>query len=196
MKNTVLLVLSLSVALSAATPARAQQFYVADELLRLVPPAAGIALGEFGVPARHEFRERFAVMATSGLITVASTYGLKHMVVRERPDGSGFDSFPSGHASIAFWGAEIVREEYGWGWGAGAYAIATGVSALRLYHEKHWATDVLAGAGIGILSARIGYLLLPWERRIFGWDGTSQAMVAPSYNPRAGAVQVTFSKSF
>ena len=38
---------------------------------------------------------------------------------------------------------------------------------MRLYNERHWTTDVLAGAGIGILSARVGYWLLPWTSRIF-----------------------------
>lgn len=180
--------------LAPARPAGAQQVYVADEVLRLVPVAAGLGLGALGVPSQHDFRERLAVTVTSGAFVVGATYGLKYLVSRERPDGSGFDSFPSGHAAIAFWGAEIVRSEYGWGWGAGAYAIAGGVVALRLYHQKHWATDVLAGAAIGVVGARLGYLLLPWERRLFGWDET--AALVPSYNPRAGAVQLTFYKGF
>ena len=189
-RNMALVVLALCLAL----PARGQ--YVADEVLRLVPPAAGLTLGALGVPAEHPFRERAAVMATSGIVVAGSVYLLKQGVQRERPNGQGMDSFPSGHTAIAFWGAEIVREEYGWGWGAGAYAVAGGVAALRLYHQEHWATDVLAGAAIGVLGARIGYWLLPWERRLFGWDESARTAIVPTYAPRPGAVQLTFSRFF
>lgn len=189
-------VLMLAAVLRPAPCLRAQQVFVADEVLRLVPVTAGLGLGALGVPSQHDFKERLAVTVTSGAFVVGATYGLKYLVRRERPDGSGFDSFPSGHAAIAFWGAEIVRSEYGWGWGAGAYAVAGGVAALRLIHDKHWATDILAGAAIGFVGARLGYLLLPWERRLFGWDASSGNALLPSYNPRAGAVQVTFYKGF
>lgn len=175
---------------AATTPAS----FLADDLLRFVPAIAGLGLGEFGVEAEHPFVERLAVTATSGIAVIGSVYALKYLVHRERPYGQGMDSFPSGHTALAFWGAEIVREEYGWGWGIGAYTLATGVAILRVYHSQHWETDVLAGAAIGVLSARLGYLLLPWERRIFGWDATTT--IAPSYNPRAGAVQLNISKYF
>lgn len=176
--------------------ASSRPVFVADEVLRLVPPVAGLTLGALGVPAEHPFRERVAVMATSGAVVVGSVYALKYFVQRERPYAQGMDSFPSGHAAIAFWGAEIVREEYGWGWGAGAYAVATGVAVLRLCHQQHWETDVLAGAAIGVMGARLGYLLLPWECRVFGWDAASPTVVTPSYDPYLGALQLTLSKSF
>lgn len=174
-----------------------RSFFIEDEILRLVPPAAGLGLGLLGVEASHPFKERFVATATSGFFVVGSVYALKHFVDRERPLGERMDSFPSGHAAIAFWGAEIVREEYGWGWGIGAYAVAGGVAALRLYHNQHWPTDVLAGAAIGVLGARIGYWLLPWERRLFRWDQqSSQTVIHPTYSPRAGALQLTISKTF
>ena len=184
----------LLLTLLLAVPARGQ--YVLDDVLRWVTPAAGLTLGAIGVPAEHDIRDQILVMGTSGAVVLGSVYGLKHIVKRERPDGSDLKSFPSGHAAVAFWGAEVVREEYGWGWGAGAYALAAGVSVLRVYHQQHWETDVLAGAAIGILSARIGYWLLPWERRLFGWDEDDPSAVLPTYNPQAGAVQLTFSRYF
>ena len=187
----------------SVAPARAQlrssgqagNFY-AEDVLRFLPAAAGVGLGALGVEAEHPFRERVAATATSGLFVVGSVYALKHLVHRERPYGGSFDSFPSGHSAVAFWGAEIVREEYGWGWGLGAYAFAGGIAALRLYHNQHWATDVLSGAAIGFLCARAGYWLLPWERRVFGWDDSSLTMVYPSYSPHTGSVQLSLSKYF
>lgn len=53
-------------------------------------------------------------------------------------------------------GAELVRIEYGGWYGAGAYAVAAGVGFMRMYNGRHWLHDVVAGAGVGILSARIG----------------------------------------
>ena len=66
------------------------------------------------------------------------------------------------------------------------YVVASGIGVLRVWNERHWATDVLAGAGIGILSARVAYWLLPFERRLFGLDKKQKAsdMVAiPYYSP-------------
>ena len=194
MKRIALVVSTVFLLLGAALPARAQ--YITDDIVRFVTPVAGLTLGAMGVPVKHPFRERVAVMATSGAFVVGSVYGLKAIVHRERPDGLKNDSFPSGHTAIAFWGAEIVREEYGWGWGSGAYVLAAGVGALRIYHEQHWLTDVLAGAALGVLCARLGYLLLPWERRIFGWDMPDNLTILPTYAPGPGAVQLTVSKYF
>ena len=194
MKRIAVIAATVALLLGSAFPARAQ--YIADDVLRFVPPVAGLTLGAIGVPAEHPFRERAAGTATSGLAVIGSVYAFKALVHRERPDGSGMDSFPSGHSAIAFWGAEIVREEYGWGWGAGAYAIATGVGVLRVCHDRHWATDVLAGAAVGVLCARLGYLLLPWERHLFGWDIPDDLTIVPTYAPHLGAVQLTVSKYF
>lgn len=69
-----------------------------------------------------------------------------------------------------FTGAELMRIEYGNGIGLASYAVAVTVGALRIYNDRHWITDVFGGAAIGILSARIGYWLLPFERKLFGLD--------------------------
>lgn len=80
------------------------------------------------------------------------TYGLKYSVEERRPDGSGDDSFPSGHTAISFAGAEFIRKQYGWGWGAPAYAAASFVGWSRVHTQDHWSHDVAVGAAIGILS--------------------------------------------
>jgi membrane-associated phospholipid phosphatase len=82
----------------------------------------------------------------------AVTYGLKYSVEERRPDGSGNDSFPSGHTSISFAAAEFTRRQYGWAWGAPAYAAASFVGWSRVHTQDHWSHDVAVGAAIGILS--------------------------------------------
>ena len=77
-----------------------------------------------------------------------------------RPDGSACNSFPSGHTFVAFTGAEIIRREYGkeYPWIAVAgYTVAVLVGAMRIYNNRHWAGDVLAGAGLGMLSVTLTY---------------------------------------
>lgn len=83
--------------------------------------------------------------------TELATYSLKYSINSERPNGSG-QSFPSGHTSIAFAGAEFIRKQYGWWWGVPSYLAASYVGWSRVETKNHWTTDVVAGAAIGILS--------------------------------------------
>jgi len=139
-----------------------------DNVLRFIPSAAYLGIGFIpGVRTKHNFRDRLLVFATSHVAMAAMTYGLKYAVNEPRPFDSGGRSFPSGHVALSFTGAELLRAEYGTWYGVGGYAVAATVAFLRLYNTRHWLHDVVMGAGIGILSARIGYWLLPWEKKLF-----------------------------
>lgn len=127
-----------------------------DDQLQYLPMAGSLLVGCFGVDARHTFVERALITATSYVTLGVLTKGLKICVDETRPEFDTDDSFPSGHAARAFMGAELARIEYGNWYGLGAYTIATGVGLLRMYNGRHWFHDVVAGAGIGILSARVG----------------------------------------
>jgi len=90
----------------------------------------------------------------SFLTTMAATYTLKLTVDRERPNGGNM-SFPSGHTSAAFSGAAFIQMRYGWLYGSMAYAGAAYVGWSRVVTDNHYPEDVIAGAGIGIISAAI-----------------------------------------
>ena len=154
-----------------------------DNYLQYLPAAATLGLEYVGAKAKHPIVERVAATATAYVAMTLMVNATKYTVKEKRPDSGSRNSFPSGHTATAFVGAELVREEYGNGYGACAYTIATGVAVLRLYNDRHWLNDIIAGAGTGILAARIGYWLLPWERKVFGM-GKSKAAVAvlPSYD--------------
>lgn len=93
--------------------------------------------------------------AFTAATTVGVTYLLKFAVKKQRPDGSNFHSFPSGHTSITFANAAFLQRRYGWKFGAPAYALAAYVGWARTYAKKHDWWDVLAGAAIGAGSAYI-----------------------------------------
>ena len=135
-----------------------------DEYTRFVPIAAVYALNLFGVEGRHRFMDRSAILLASAVTATVITKGIKWVADVERPDGMGFDSFPSGHATIAFMAAEFMWQEYRhrspW-YGVAAYTVAAGTGALRIYSNEHWLTDVMAGAGIGILSTKFTYWAYP-----------------------------------
>ena len=165
-----------------------------DNYLRFVPSTAHLFLGSLGVKSKHNFKERFLISATSHAAMAVMGYGLKYSVKEQRPNLADRHSFPSGHVALAFTGAELMRSEYGTTCGIGGYAIATGVAFLRLYNNKHWLNDVLMGAGIGILSARIGTWMLPLERKWLKMNGSnntsSTIALTPYYNPDEKSVAI------
>jgi membrane-associated phospholipid phosphatase len=94
-----------------------------------------------------------ADLVRAQIINVGLTQGVKVAVNRERPDGSRY-SFPSGHSASSFATATVLERQFGWKVGIPAYAMATYVAGSRLSENKHYLSDVVFGAGIGIVSGR------------------------------------------
>ncbi len=91
----------------------------------------------------------FSEFAYSYLLSTGSVQLLKHTIHRERPN-HGDQSFPSGHTANGFVAASFLQFRYGWQYGAPAYAAAAVTGYSRIQAKKHWTTDVLVGAAIGI----------------------------------------------
>lgn len=154
-----------------------------DDYTQFAPAVAVYGLDFLGIKAKHNFRDRTFVMATSHLLMFASVQTIKRTTQIERPDGSNFHSFPSGHTANAFVGAHMLFKEYKdtslW-LGLTGYAVASGTGIMRVYNKKHWVSDVVTGAGIGILSVEISYLLLPVFHNILGIkDSQKNLVIAP-----------------
>jgi membrane-associated phospholipid phosphatase len=81
------------------------------------------------------------------------TYAVKYAVRRTRPNGDP-RSFPSGHASATFATATVLEEHYGWKVGVPAFAAAAYTAASRVTDDKHWASDVVFAAFLGLASGR------------------------------------------
>jgi membrane-associated phospholipid phosphatase len=83
--------------------------------------------------------------------------GLKYAIGRTRPDNSNNLSFPSGHASTSFMIATVLQRYYGWKAGILGYGVASFISIARVRGNKHWASDVTAGATLGyIVGSSVG----------------------------------------
>lgn len=140
----------------------------ADDILAVSPIAIVYVLDWAGVPARTDFWNRSAILAKSELLCLTAVYGLKYSTREQRPDGSDNRSFPSSHTAQAFMAATLLSEEYKarFPWMPyAAYTLASGVGALRIANNRHYLSDVLIGAGIGILSQKIAY----WTHR-YRWN--------------------------
>jgi membrane-associated phospholipid phosphatase len=132
-----------------------------DNYLIFAPYAELGLVALAGVESHDDRLNTLLVIGKAEAIMLASVFTVKALSREERPDGSDNQSFPSGHTAQAFLAASIVHAEFRdksqW-YGVGAYTIATGVAALRMINTKHWQSDVVAGAGFGILSAHLAYL--------------------------------------
>jgi len=144
-----------------------------DNYLQFVPYLEVGAVALAGVQSRNDRVNLGLVILKSELIMLSSVYLVKAISHEERPDGSDNLSFPSGHTAQAFLAASIVHTEFRdksqW-YGIGAYTVATSVGVLRMVNTKHWQSDVVAGAGFGILSAHLAYLTHRnrWGRKPLG----------------------------
>ena len=171
--------------------------YHFDDYIQYLPVALYLTFDFMGVRAKHTFGERVAVATVTYLSVVAFSQSVKYTVREPRPVSGTRNSFPSGHTTTAFAGAELVRSEYGWGAGLAAYVLATTVGVMRMYNGRHWLNDVVAGAGFGILSARIGYWMLPLSRHIFKMPRNGQALVAtPLYDTNTRAMGISCAIQF
>ncbi|MDH3226823.1 MAG: phosphatase PAP2 family protein [Thermoleophilia bacterium] len=92
-------------------------------------------------------------MGKTLLVTGAIVGGLKVTINRTRPNNAGH-SFPSGHTAVAFAGASVLDEHFGWKVGVPAYGLATFTGLGRMEDNKHYLSDVIAGATIGLLVGR------------------------------------------
>lgn len=134
-----------------------------DNYLQYLPAVTPVVLNLCGVEGRHDMKKLLLLEGGSYLLGSGWLNAFKYGFAKERPDYSANNSFPSGHTFTAFVGAEIIRREYGkeYPWLAvAAYGVATVVGVMRVYNNRHWAGDVLAGAGLGILSTTLVYWVL------------------------------------
>ena len=133
---------------------------VFDDYIQYAPWAAHVTMGLCGV--KGVSKNRYQVLtadALAAVMMVSVVQGLKYSINRTRPNGHSV-SFPSGHTAAAFTGATLLAHEYAnrsiWIPIAG-YTVATATGVMRVLNNRHYVSDVVVGAAIGILSAELAY---------------------------------------
>ncbi len=135
-----------------------------DNYMQFIPAASVFGINLCGLKGEHDYAELAILMAMSYATFSIVTNTLKYTVKEPRSNNGALNSFPSGHTGTAFAGAEMLRREY---WktnkliGVLGYACATTVAYLRIYNNRHWINDVLAGASLGYMSTTFAYWLYP-----------------------------------
>lgn len=137
--------------------------YSYDDYLQYAPTAAVYALKLSGNKGRNNIKRATISYGASLAIMGVLVNALKYTTKVQRPDQSSNNSFPSGHTSMAFTNASFLSKEYGMVnplYSIGGYGAATFTGLGRSLNNRHWATDVVAGAGVGILSTQLGYFFI------------------------------------
>jgi membrane-associated phospholipid phosphatase len=160
--------------------------YRLDDYMQFAPHAAVFALDWVGVKSKHSFGDKVGLLTTGFVIMLGTVNALKYTTDQERPDKSSANSFPSGHTANAFFGAAMLAEEYkdqSIIYPIAGYTVATATGVFRILNNRHWASDVLVGAGIGILSAKAAYVVYPWLKEKIGGKHSPQNVVfVPLYD--------------
>ena len=134
-----------------------------DDYAQYFGPAMVVGLKLGGYEGRSDWPRLLSSAAMSYAIMAAFVNGIKYTAKEMRPDGSTANSWPSGHTATAFVGASLLHKEYGltrspW-WSVAGYGVATATGVMRVLNNRHWISDVMSGAGIGIMSTELGYAL-------------------------------------
>lgn len=133
-----------------------------DDYLQYAPAGAMLALKACGVKSRSSWGRMLVSDAFSTGLMAIGVNSLKYSCRVMRPDGSSRNSFPSGHTATAFMTATMLHKEYGhrspW-YSIGGYTVATLTGVTRQLNNRHWMSDIMVGAGIGILATELGYFL-------------------------------------
>lgn len=162
----------------------------ADDYFWIVPTAAVYGLNFAGLKGKHNLRDLTGIVLISNAFMETAVFITKKSVHEVRPDGSDAESFPSGHTASAFTAAEYLYQEYKdvspW-IGYGGYAVAAATGVLRLYNKQHYLGDVIAGAGVGIISTKLAYTVYPFVARHLFKNYNFKTVAMPTYMPGGGA---------
>jgi hypothetical protein len=134
-----------------------------DNYTQFFGPVMATGLKIAGVEGRSDWGRYLTSAAMSYGFMALFVNSIKYTAKEMRPDGSTRNSWPSGHTATAFVGATILHKEYGltrspW-YSVAGYGVATATGVMRVLNNRHWVSDVLSGAGVGIMSGELAYAM-------------------------------------
>ncbi|WP_017256922.1 phosphatase PAP2 family protein [Pedobacter arcticus] len=166
-----------------------------DNYTQYAPLVAFYGLDFLGIKAKHNIVDRSATLVLSTAIMATSVGLLKISTNRLRPNGSNKKSFPSGHTATAFMLAELLNQEYKdksvW-YSVAGYSLATATGVFRMYNKAHWVSDVVAGAGFGLLSTKVAYLIYPEIKKLITDNKSNNLSLSPTYIQGANGFAITY----
>lgn len=137
--------------------------YNAADYIQYSPAVIMLSLKAAGMEGRSDWARMLTADGTAIALQTAVTHIIKNTVKRERPDGRARNSYPSGHSATSFMCAHMLYKEYGQTgheWiGLAGYGLAGTTALFRVIANRHWCSDVLGGAAIGIVSTELAYEL-------------------------------------
>ncbi|MFK5880100.1 MAG: phosphatase PAP2 family protein [Flavobacteriaceae bacterium] len=159
------------------------------ENIFLITPALELYTANiFKVPSKNTVIDQTKNLLIANLVTFGVSELLKQSTNELRPDGSDYLSFPSGHTANAFVMATVLHHEYidSSPWLAySGYAFSTATAVFRVLNNKHYVSDVLVGAGIGIAITELTYAFKPLQNWHPFNNEKRNVFIAPSYNSKA-----------
>lgn len=134
-----------------------------DNYIQFAPIAEMYVADVFNMKSKNHWFDQTKYLLFSDIISTSITYGLKYLTQKTRPNWGEF-SFPSGHTTFAFTNATVLFNEYqntSLLFASTGYLFSTTTGIFRLLNNKHWFSDVLVGAGIGIVVTELVYFFEP-----------------------------------
>ena len=143
----------------------------------------------FGFPPKNNFKHQTINVVTANALSYIVVTALKTSVKAHRPDASDKLSFPSGHTALAFTNAALLYQEYkdsNFWYASSGFIFATATGILRIANNKHYSSDVLAGAGIGLASGILVSYYNPFQKLHFGKKNKTSAFIYPQIGNQIG----------
>jgi len=170
----------------------AAKFFAPGKYIGAVYTQAGVAVGlyvtgryfmphEAGASKTNKVSHIGFDMMRALIVSQALTQGIKVAVQRDRPTGECC-AFPSGHASATFATASVLERHLGYRGSWPMFLVASYVATSRLHDNRHFLSDVVFGAAVGISSG--------WT--VVGRHGRSNYALLPV--PVRGGVMVAFTR--
>lgn len=160
----------------------------ADDFAMLAPLVGLYGFNLISSQNRHELSRQTLLLVSAGALTSALVWPTKKLTNIERPNGKPY-AFPSGHTAYAFTIATFMDKEFRhkspWV-SVVSYGIAGGTGVLRVLNNAHWMSDVLAGAGVGILSVNTVYWIHAKLTEGGGLNTAVVPVVLPDGSPGMG----------
>lgn len=146
-----------------------------------------------GFKSEHSNARMLSNLLVSKLLLTAIALPLKNNIGDLRPDNSACNAFPSGHTAAAFTCATLHFLEYRnsniWFASAG-FLVATTTGTLRILNDRHWLSDITAGAGLGMATAVITYYFNPLT---FEFKKENRLCFSPTYIDSKAGLALNYS---